>query len=100
MSGPLSAQKSPSRVQDRDEGIAGRNGREYCLPDEGNSMRLFANRKQKNELVARPVVSFYVKLIWKLFKNITANSRGHSDRLFGAERHKSPKVLGKALGLL
>ena len=97
MSGPLSAQKSPSRVQDRDEGVAGRIGREYCFPVEG---RVFAKRKQKNELVARPVVSFYVKLIWKLFKNITANSRGHSDRLFGAERHKSPKVLGKALGLL
>ena len=29
-------QKSPSRVRDRDEGVAGRNGREKCFPDEGS----------------------------------------------------------------
>ena len=28
--------KSPSRVRDRDKGVAGRNGRELCLPEEGS----------------------------------------------------------------
>ena len=32
----VSAQKSPSRVWDRDEGVAERKGREKCFPDESN----------------------------------------------------------------
>ena len=32
----VSAQKSPSRVQDKDKGVAGRNRKEICLPVEGS----------------------------------------------------------------
>ena len=34
----VSAQKSYSKVWDRDEGVTGRNGREKCFPDEGSLM--------------------------------------------------------------
>ena len=53
--------KSPSRVRDRDEGVAGRNGREQCFPDEGSlicppgkSMSFHKKETEKIELVARP----------------------------------------------
>ena len=32
----MSAQKSPSKVRDGDEGVAGRNEGEQCNPDEGS----------------------------------------------------------------
>ena len=34
--GRHASSKSPSRVRDRDEGVAGRNGREKCFPDKGS----------------------------------------------------------------
>ena len=36
LKGPVSAQKALSRVWDGDKGVAGRNGREKCYPDEGS----------------------------------------------------------------
>ena len=49
--------KSPSRVRDGDEGVAGRNGREYCFPDEGSlicppgkSMSFYKKETGKNWL--------------------------------------------------
>ena len=63
--GVMSAQKIPSRVQDGDEGVAGRNGVEITFPDKGSSKQingalqanqLFVSRKKqkKIEVVARP----------------------------------------------
>ena len=53
--------KSPSRVWDRDEGVAGRNGREKYFPEEGSlicfpgkSMIFYKKKTEKIELVARP----------------------------------------------
>ena len=42
--------QSESRAQDGDEGVAGRNGRELCFPDEG----FFTKRQKKIELGTRP----------------------------------------------
>ena len=62
MKDAVSAQKSPSRVRDGEEGVAGRSGKEEWYPDEGSlicppgkSMILYkkGNRK-KIVLVARP----------------------------------------------
>ena len=55
--------KSPSRVRDGDEGVAGRNGQKLCFPDEGSLIyppgkSMFFYKKEtekKNELEARPV---------------------------------------------
>ena len=59
--------KKPSRVRgDRDEGVAGRNGREYCFPEKGvidlpsrqiDDFSQKGNRK-KIELEARPGIHF------------------------------------------
>ena len=56
--------KSPSRVRDGDEEVAGRNGREYCSPNEGSlicppgkSMIFHKKETEKNELVTRPEAS-------------------------------------------
>ena len=53
--------KSPSRVQDGDKGVAKRNEREKCFPDEGSlicppgkSMILHKKETEKIEIVARP----------------------------------------------
>ena len=55
--------KSPSRVQDGDEGVAGRNERGQCFPNKGNidlpsRQMIFhlqkGNWKEKIELAARP----------------------------------------------
>ena len=53
--------KKPSRVQDGDEGVAGRNYREERFSDEeslicppGKSMIFYKKKTEKIELVARP----------------------------------------------
>ena len=57
--------KSPSRVRDGDERVAGRNGREKYFPDKeslicppGKSMNYHKKETEKIELVARPAGFF------------------------------------------
>ena len=49
MKGAVSAQKSPSRVRDRDKGVAGRNGREKYFPDEGPGGQINDFLKEKKQ---------------------------------------------------
>ena len=58
--GAVSAQKSTSRVRDRDEGVAGRNIREKCFPDKGSLICPLGKSMisyEKIELVPRPVTN-------------------------------------------
>ena len=49
MKGDVSAQISPSRVRDGDEGVAGKNGREQCFPNEGSLICPTGNFSHKKE---------------------------------------------------
>ena len=67
LEGHCASSKSPSRVRDGDEGVAGRNGREYCFPDEGSlicppgkSMIFHKKETEKNEFVARTEVANWI----------------------------------------
>ena len=62
--GFVSVQKSPSRVQDRDEGVAGRKGKEKYFLNEGSlicppgkSTIFYKKETEKIELVARPEIN-------------------------------------------
>ena len=62
LEGRCVSSKSPSRVRDRDERVAGRDYRKWCFPDEGSlicppgkSMIFYKKETRKMiELVARP----------------------------------------------
>ena len=60
LKGALSAQKSPSRVQDGDKEVAGSYGREKYFPNEGSLIcppgksMIFLEKKNRKKLVAGP----------------------------------------------
>ena len=67
MKGASSAQKALQRVQDADEGVAGRKSREEYFPDKGLIDLLswqtndLSQKGNKIELVARPVCHLLLK---------------------------------------